>query len=412
MGYFNFLMKIMKYFFKNKFICLFLVFIIIIFIKNSAFAVDSVNDLYTNITKEQELKQNLLVLHALPPYLNNTDYWNNVLYPEIFELISSSYWDIYVGYNNGSSSVGSQYLTFTVDFYRQNEGTNTTMNYFDNISRTSSTIDAFTISGIDTKQTVYDYSDNSGYVRLIQNRTLTIPWVIRGYKSPLMYDFIQLINGGSNNVTSILIGISNYLDNIDTVNSDILSSLNDITQALSSIPTSDYSNQIGTISGQISDILDDNDTVISQNEDMITQAEEINENLESVNDSITDIKDTITDDTVDTTTSDLPSVDVNNPTENGINNIFQLMYNAFCVGDPQDIVFPFPYTDKKIIIPVNYLRDNLINNNSTWIYNFIQAFWGYIFGVYVVLDVSSKIRKIKEGNIEDIQTTNIKEDML
>lgn len=151
------------------------------------------------------------------------------------------------------------------------------------------------------------------------------------------------------------------------------------------------------------------------NVDLTEVTDAISETTQAVEDNtqaINDLNDTITDTTIDSGSSDLPSVTVDNPTQSGIDNIFQAMYNAFCVGDPQDIVFPFPYTDKQIVIPVNYLSTNLQNSNSSWIITFIHVFWGYLFGSYIIIDISHKINKIKEGNIEQIEKTNIKEEML
>ena len=109
--------------------------------------------------------------------------------------------------------------------------------------------------------------------------------------------------------------------------------------------------------------------------EMLTQQQETNEKLDELNSNITD-------DTVTSSSSDLPSISVNDPTQAGINSIYQSIYNAFCVGEPQDIVFPFPYTNKSIVLPVDYLKNNLLNSGNSWIYNFIQMTWGYLFGCF------------------------------
>lgn len=127
---------------------------------------------------------------------------------------------------------------------------------------------------------------------------------------------------------------------------------------------------------------------------------------------IQELKDTMTDSTVESTASDLPSTNVNDISAEGINTIFQSIYNAFCTGNAQDIVFPIPFTGKNITLSPYYVRDMLNNNGATWVYTLIQAFWGYLIGRYIVKDVSKKITKIKGGNIENIENDNIKEEML
>ena len=141
----------------------------------------------------------------------------------------------------------------------------------------------------------------------------------------------------------------------------------------------------------------------------------INNNTSAIQeqtDAINNQTNIITDSTVDSTASDLPSIDVTDTSQTGIDNIFSSMYNAFCVGQAQDIVFPIPFTNKNITLSPYYVKDMLENNGASWVYTFIQAFWGYIIGRFIIKDVSNKINKIKSGNIENIQNNNIKEDML
>lgn len=139
-----------------------------------------------------------------------------------------------------------------------------------------------------------------------------------------------------------------------------------------------------------------------------SQTEAINQQTDAINEQTELIKD----DTVESSASDLPTTDVNNPTENGIDNIFQSIYNAFCVGQAQDIIFPIPFTNKNISLSPYYVRDMLNNNGASWVYTLIQAFWGYLIGRYIISDISKKIDKIKSGNIENVENSNIKEEML
>ena len=144
-----------------------------------------------------------------------------------------------------------------------------------------------------------------------------------------------------------------------------------------------------------------------------TQAvEQTTQAVEDNTQAINDLNNTISDPTIETGASDLPSNDTNDITRDGINSIFQSIYNAFCTGQAQDIVFPIPFTNKSITLSPYYVRDMLNNNGGGWVYTLIQAFWGYLIGRFIVKDVMNKINKIKSGNIEAIETSNIKGEML
>lgn len=138
---------------------------------------------------------------------------------------------------------------------------------------------------------------------------------------------------------------------------------------------------------------------ISQNQQQTTQAVE---NLEN----------TITDSNVADDSIFLPSLDVNDPTQVGINNIFDLLYNAFTTGDAEDIVLPFPFTNKTITIPGNLTYNVLHNNGGDILIRIIRAYWWYKIASFIAYDVFSKLKTIQEGNIEDVQKENIKGDML
>lgn len=141
--------------------------------------------------------------------------------------------------------------------------------------------------------------------------------------------------------------------------------------------------------------------------------DDVKDSIDNTNDKIDDLNDNITDSDIDNIgANDLPSISVNDPTESGIGSIFTAFYNAFCTGEPQDIVFPIPFTNKNVVLSATYIQDMLSNNGAGWVLLFIQAFWSYLFGRFIIKDISRKISKIKSGNIEDLQSGNIKEEML
>lgn len=120
------------------------------------------------------------------------------------------------------------------------------------------------------------------------------------------------------------------------------------------------------------------------------------------------INNSITDDNVNVDSS-LPTSDTNDVTLDGFNSIFDTLQNAFIGQTSKDIVLPIPFTDKNITI--NY--DNVFGAfNFGVLINIINAFWFFVISLFIVNDIKNKINKIKSGNIEDVQDTNIKGDLL
>lgn len=166
---------------------------------------------------------------------------------------------------------------------------------------------------------------------------------------------------------------------------------------ISSNVTQDYINQLNQ------------QTAASTDEE---RQEQLNNSINQQTQSIDNINNSITDSNVDNSSIDLPTDNTNDPTQSGVDNIFQIIYNSFTSGTPQDIVFPIPNTNKNITLPASYTYNSLNNNNASWVIDIIQAFYWYIIARYIIVDIMQKVRKIKQGNLENIENTNIKEDML
>lgn len=94
--------------------------------------------------------------------------------------------------------------------------------------------------------------------------------------------------------------------------------------------------------------------------------------------------------------------------EGGIDSIFTTIKNTFTSSGGVDVVVPVPFTDKSFTIPSNMVEEACPN----WVKIIIKAFWWYIISVFIVSDISNKINKIKSGNIENLENSNIKESML
>lgn len=122
--------------------------------------------------------------------------------------------------------------------------------------------------------------------------------------------------------------------------------------------------------------------------------------------------DFLTNDNIDDSNISLPSINTNDITEDGIDNIFTAIYNGLTSGEARDIVLPFPFTNKSITIPANYTEQFLTTSVFSPIYLIIQAFYWYIIARFIIKDIANKFEKIKSGNIENIENNNIKTDML
>ena len=119
---------------------------------------------------------------------------------------------------------------------------------------------------------------------------------------------------------------------------------NSYTFTVSSNVTQDYINQLNQ------------QTATSSDEE---QQQELQNSINQQTQSIDNINNAITDITVDNSSIDLPTDNTTNPTQSGIDNIFQTIYNGFTSGTPQNIVFPLPYSTNNITIQPNYITQML-----------------------------------------------------
>lgn len=89
---------------------------------------------------------------------------------------------------------------------------------------------------------------------------------------------------------------------------------------------------------------------------------------------------------------------------------FKTLFGASGGGSiSTNLIIPIPFTNKSIEIPNDILSSRIRN---TFIYTFIQLFWWYIIGRFIVKDILSYIDKLQSGEIISHTDTNIKADML
>lgn len=418
MGYYNFgfLRQIFYILKKSKRLRIFIITLIILFIfyKSCFAAATGTYDVEAEIVNQQSILQDTFFSFCAMNYYRNSDHWVNTLQPLIYDIFHNELY-YYITIDNLETRVDYHIYTYHPN-RRDDNNFRDYKSLFDNVTY-SILQNKFLPEHYTHYRIRYDQNTDTATLSTVtSDSSLWIPHCVTYYQSQYAEQFIAMSLGEITTTTdSLLNSINSSITSLNTVDNNILTLLNNFSSILNSIQqntSSDYSQQISQISNKIDDILSDNQEIISQNDEMIQQQEEINNNLEQVSSNIEDVNDTLTDDTVESSASDLPSTDVQDPSEAGIANIFQSIYNAFCTGEAQDIVFPIPFTDKNITLSPYYVRDMLNNNGAGWVYALIQAFWGYLIGRFVVSDISKKIDKVKSGNIENIENSNIKEEML
>lgn len=104
----------------------------------------------------------------------------------------------------------------------------------------------------------------------------------------------------------------------------------------------------------------------------------------------------------------MPSTDVQDPTEFQVNNIFNMIRNAFSTTNAQDVVISLPHTDEKISIPANLVTSKIPNA----IVVLIQGFYWFLICRFIIKDISKTVEHAKSGEILDAKDGNIKTDLL
>ena len=112
----------------------------------------------------------------------------------------------------------------------------------------------------------------------------------------------------------------------------------------------------------------------------------------------------------DFSSSDLPSDTTTDITQDGFNSIFTMFYNTFTrqATNEDYIEIPFPFTNKKFYIPYNYTARYV----PSGIKSIISMFWYFAVGLFIIKDILNKIQHIKSGDLENMQNSNIKGDLL
>lgn len=169
--------------------------------------------------------------------------------------------------------------------------------------------------------------------------------------------------------------------------------------------TKDYTNSISNVKSAI----DKTNTIMGQvNDNIKNESKKIQD---SIKNSTNSINNTITDSNVDDVPiSDLPTDDTKDITQDGFNNLFNTIENLFTTGKSVDVVIKIPFTDKSFTINANTVYGDTSKLGA--VKSFIQAWYYFFISLFIVKDINKKINKIKSGNIENVQSDDIKADIL
>lgn len=144
--------------------------------------------------------------------------------------------------------------------------------------------------------------------------------------------------------------------------------------------------------------------------DGLTDAQQNNNNLNNIDSSIDDLNDNLTNSDININIQDsLPDDNTTDITTSGFDSIFNTIYNAFTVQNSKPLEINVPYVNKKFIISADTVYQGL---NLGIFEELFSLVWYFIVSLFIVKDISKKINQIKSGNFENIQTNNVKEDLL
>lgn len=169
--------------------------------------------------------------------------------------------------------------------------------------------------------------------------------------------------------------------------------------------TKDYTDSISNVQSAINKT----NTIMGQvNDNIKNESKKIQDSIKNSTDSINN---TITDSNVDDVpVSDLPTDDTKDITQDGFNNLFNTIENLFTTGKSVDVVIKIPFTDKSFTINANTVYGDTSKLGA--VKSFIQAWYYFFISLFIVKDINKKINKIKSGNIENVQSDDIKADIL
>lgn len=138
--------------------------------------------------------------------------------------------------------------------------------------------------------------------------------------------------------------------------------------------------------------------------------QDVNSSVEDVNQSVMDMIDTIVAPYVNVTQDQLPQSNVQDSTEDGLNNIFLIIKNAF-TGQPQSVDFPIPFTNEVVTLEPGFTENAMNKGGLGAMVTVIHLYWYYRIYSYIFLRYVELLEKLKEGEFEET-VGNIKKEVM
>ena len=145
-------------------------------------------------------------------------------------------------------------------------------------------------------------------------------------------------------------------------------------------------------------------------EKTINAINDLNNSQQETTDSINDLHNDLMDDTTPSNDEfNLPSIEVNDITSSFFDTLFMGLYNAITSDEDASITFTlYSHTYTINSAQFNFLTDSRFQPLTT----FLSLSWYGSIGYIIIKDIRKMIKKIKEGNIENVATDDIKADIV
>lgn len=163
---------------------------------------------------------------------------------------------------------------------------------------------------------------------------------------------------------------------------------------------------------------DDLQDVIQESTNTIVESNQQTQNtIKEQTNTIKEQTEFLTSNTISDDSFVLPKDNTNDNTgvDDDINFIFDDIMSAFTdTSSNNSITLTFPFVNQTFDISYVSVYNGVFekNNSMAYLKRIIQLGYWYIVAVFVIKDISNKVNKVKTGDIDKIQTGNIKEDLL
>lgn len=99
---------------------------------------------------------------------------------------------------------------------------------------------------------------------------------------------------------------------------------------------------------------------------------------------------------------------ITNPNTGYLNDLFDILMGIFTTDNANDFVFTIPNSNQFITIPANYIESHLPEG----IIVLIRLFYWYFISRYIMQDIFKTINNLRRGDVFNVQSQDVKADIL